>query len=150
MKTNELARMELQWRGKADDPPMGKFGDYLGRADGKISGPAINGTVMWDLFEIPGEKTCEANFQGTIETADGAAINFEILGFFSRNADDGNWRLASAIRFKTDAEQYLHLDNGLGWIAGIFDMATYRHDYEIVMPEIAGVNQLSATVGPTQ
>ena len=124
----ELGEIELKYRGKAEKPPLAKFGSYLGRGD-TITGPIVSGGIVWDLLEDRGESGCEAHFVGQITTDDKAIINFVVIGFFTPAKEQRTWSLSAAIRFQTDDSRYRSLDSCIGFIVGEFDMVTYTHLY---------------------
>ena len=80
------ARMKLKYREKHETPIAGELGDYLGRGDGRISG-AIDGDVVWDLYESQGDSVCSANLVGVIGDRGEDRLEFNILGFFKRQRD---------------------------------------------------------------
>lgn len=130
----EIARMLLTFKGKQDDPRMGRFGAYLGHGDGDITGDMITGRVFWDLYEEQGPRSCDANLVGAIVTQEAAVIEFEVMGFFKRREGTDYWDLASAVRFRTDDPRYGCFDHCVGHISGHFDMKTYAHDYRLFAP----------------
>ena len=131
MSLTEFASMTLKYRDKPEAGPEGKFATYLGRGDGTIEGCALSGAVSWDLFEDRETTGCKVNLVGTITTAEGTAVRFEVLGYFSRPDGSSSWRLASGIRFRSDDPRYAPLDNLLGVMEGEFDMQSYVHRYSI-------------------
>ena len=130
--------IELTYKkGKArilTDP--GRVGEYLGSGEGMIKGDLLNGRVHWDLFEKVEEIICESNLRGLIETEDGATIQFDTLGFFRRptRPEDNIWVNASAVTFHTDDARYTWLNEITGIWQGTFDMAAYRHSYQVYIP----------------
>jgi hypothetical protein len=114
----------------------GRVGEYLGSGEGSIKGDRVNGQVQWDLFEKVEEVVCESNLRGLIETADGAAIQFDTLGFFRRPSQEGDtiWLNVSAVTFHTDDPRYDWLNEVTGSWQGTFDMASYEHRYQIFIP----------------
>lgn len=116
----------------------GRTGKYLGSGDGTIQGEQVNGRVQWDLFEKVEETLCESNLRGLIETDDGAIIRFDTLGFFRRptRPDDSIWVNASAVTFSTDDGRYAWLNEITAIWQGTFDMAVYRHDYWVYLPDM--------------
>ncbi len=133
-----LFSAELTYReGKprAWDAP-GRTGEYLGSGDGMIRGDGMSGQVHWDLFEKVEETLCESNLRGLIQTDDGATIQFDALGFFRHPVGPGDqtWLNASAVTFHTDDTRYAWLNTVTGSWQGTFDMATYRHKYQIYIP----------------
>jgi hypothetical protein len=118
-------------------PEPGRVGDYLGSGVGTIKGERISGRVHWDLFEKVAEIVCESNLRGRIETEDGATIQFDTLGFFRRptRPEDNIWVNASAVTFHTDDARYAWLNEITGIWQGTFDMATYKHSYQVYIPD---------------
>lgn len=114
----------------------GRVGEYLGSGIGTIRGEQFNGRVHWDLFEKVEETLCESNLRGLIETDDEAIIQFDALGFFHRPAhpDDQIWVNASGVTFHTDDNRYAWLNELTGTWQGTFDMAAYRHYYQVHIP----------------
>ena len=111
----------------------GRTGEYLGSGEGTVSGDKVNGRVHWDLFEKVEPTICESNLRGLIETEDGATIRFDALGFFRRptQPDDQIWVNASAVTFHTENGRYRWLNEVTGVWRGTFDMAAYRHHYQV-------------------
>jgi hypothetical protein len=114
----------------------GRTGEYLGSGDGTIRGEQISGRVHWDLFEKVEAKGCESNLRGLIQTSDSATIQFDTLGFFRRPAqpEDHIWVNASVVTFHTHDTRYAWLSKVTGTWQGIFDMAAYRHHYQVFIP----------------
>jgi hypothetical protein len=114
----------------------GRVGDYLGSGEGTIKGDRVNGRVQWDLFEKVEEIVCESNLRGLIETEDGATIQFDTLGFFRRptRPEDNIWMNTSAVTFHTNDPRYTWLNEIAGIWQGTFDMAAYRHSYQVFIP----------------
>ncbi len=120
-------------------PGQGRVGDYIGSGEGTATGPELQGTVRWDLFESQEGAVCASNLRGVIETAEGAQIEFDSLGFFLNPAPAGGpqWLAAAAVTFATAAERYIWLNGLAGLWQGEFDMATYRHQYRVyAAPEV--------------
>jgi hypothetical protein len=101
-----------------------------------IHGDLLNGQVHWDLFEKVEEINCETNLRGLIETEDGATIQFDTLGFFRRptRPEDNLWINVSAVTFHTNDPRYSWLNENTGIWQGTFDMAAYRHSYQVFIP----------------
>ena len=148
MSLTEFASLTLKYRDKPEAAPAGKFGTYLGRGDGTIEGRMLSGAVTWDLFEDQGATACDVNLVGTITTAEGAAVRFEVLGYFSRQDGSSRWRLASGIRFQSDDPRTAPLDNLLGVMEGEFDMESYVHRYSIFISQAMAASIATALTAP--
>lgn len=129
-----LFEIELQYKPEMApvSPATGKIGEYIGSGEGCAKGK-VRGTVHWDLFEKQEDVICESNLRGLIETQDGATILFDTLGFFRRpdKPGDQTWVNAAAVRFETADERYAWLNTLIGIWQGVFDMGTYRHQYQV-------------------
>lgn len=113
--------------------PEAGIGEYLGSGNGTVAGPRVQGTIYWDLFEVVGERRCQTNFAGAIETEDGARIQFDARGYgmvIDRSRPD-EWLMTSAVQFDTVDERYDWLNKTLAVWSGKFDMVTYRHHYQV-------------------
>lgn len=130
----KVATMELHYRGKNEQPPPAVFGTYLGQGDGEIAGSLISGAVTWDLYENQSATACEVNMLGTIRTDSEREIDFDMLGFFTRDEGDPVWLLASAIKFRGPAKSGEAAVNRTGLVEGTFDTNSYTHNYRIYMP----------------
>jgi hypothetical protein len=126
-------------------PPEGRVGKLLGSGEGRAQGPRIRGTIRFSFYEegcpldpgfldapadatlAEGDYLCKTNPGGVIETDDGAAIQFDAQGFALRlEARAPTWKVASAIRFATDAPAYRCLNDVLALYEGEFDERTGR------------------------
>ena len=114
-------------------PDRGRLGEYLGSGEGAVFGQAVNGTVLWDLFQEQGEFVCEANLRGIIKVDDGAQITFEAIGHLIRPemSKPTEWFMTSSVRFKSDARHFYKLNSLLAILHGKYDMGINRHSYHI-------------------
>lgn len=104
-------------------------GMLVGSGDGTLAGPALAGSLRWTLFKQPGELVWAMSPTLQIETNDGALIRADGRGFAAREAVEArDWRVAAALRFRTDDTRYAWLDGALGLRAGDFD--SERHVLE--------------------
>jgi hypothetical protein len=128
-----LSDVELQYRQdlKPVTPPDGKIGQYIGSGDGTISGPKFQGTVRWDLYEDIGERVCQTNFAGNIDTQDNARIQFEAKGFgmVPDPSKPNDWVMSYVVRFDTADSRYAWLNKVLALWDGQFSAETYLHHY---------------------
>jgi hypothetical protein len=130
-----LFEIELQYREglEAITSPEGKLGEYLGSGDGTVRGAKLQGMIRWDLYEKLSETRCQTNFAGVIETNDGAQIQYDAKGFgmVTDKSKPNEWHMTYAVQFDTKDERYEWLNTTLGLWDGEFDMATYRHHYQV-------------------
>ena len=114
-------------------PGRGRLGEYLGSGEGAVFGQAVNGIVLWDLFQEHGEFLCEANLRGIIKVDDGAQISFDALGHLMRPemSKPTEWFMTASVRFKTDARHFYKLNNLLAILHGKYDMGANWHSYHI-------------------
>ena len=140
----KFADMELQYLGETIWVPETKLGRYIGSGEGTITGDAVAGTVRWSLFENERADVCDVSLVGTIETAvgadadgadsdaDGAGIEFEILGHSRHDPAARTWRLSAGIRFMlADGAPPPAPWPVTGIATGLFETAHRRHRYEI-------------------
>ena len=132
-------------------PPEGRVGKLLGSGDGRASGPQITGTVRFSFYEegcpldpgfldappdvtlAEGDYLCKTNPGGVIQTDDGATIQFDAQGFALRlEANAPIWKVASAIRFATDAPAYRWMNDVLGLYEGEFNERTGRGKWRVL------------------
>ena len=135
-QTRQLAHvfdLALQFRPelKPITAPNGKIGEYIGSGDGTVSGPKIQGTIRWDLYEAIGERVCQTNFAGVIDTDDKARIQFETKGFglVPDTSTPNAWVMSYAVRFDTLDSRYAWLNKGLALWDGEFNAETGVHHY---------------------
>ena len=128
-----LFDLELQYRQELNPvtSPEGKIGQYIGSGDGTVNGPKIQGTIRWDLYEDIGERVCQTNFVGIIDTDDSARIQFETKGFgmVPDPSKPNDWVMSYAVRFDTGDSRYEWLNNALALLDGEFSTETYVHHY---------------------
>jgi hypothetical protein len=115
----------LQGRSDAQPAvPVAGRHELMGSGDGSLHGPRIRGKIRWSNFEKQGERVCEMNLAGVIETEDGAHITFDSQGY-ALLADPPQWDTAGAMRFETKDERYAWLNDVLASWQGKFDPATF-------------------------
>lgn len=130
MALEHLFVAELRYESGA--PPLVTDGDgvLVGSGNGFVHGPALAGALRWTLFEQPGELVCAMSPTLRIETNDGAEIHAHGRGFAARDeADQGEWRVAATLRFRTDDPRYTWLDGALALWEGDFDARQHRARY---------------------
>lgn len=153
MSLEHLFDAELGYR--RDMPPVvpaeGREGKLLGSGEGRAEGSRIRGTVRFSFYEegcpldpgfldaptdatlAEGDYLCGTNPGGVIETDDGATIQFDAKGFALRlEAQGPMWKVASAIRFATDAPTYRWLNDILAVYEGEFDERTGRAAWRVL------------------
>jgi hypothetical protein len=98
-----------------------------------VNGPRLQGRIRWDLYERVGEVRCETNFTGVIEADDGAQIRFDTMGYgmVPDRSNPHRWHMVAAVQFDTTSTKYAWLNTVLAVWNGEFDMATYRHRYQV-------------------
>ncbi len=126
-RTNELEllfSLELHYQGPIELAPMGdKLGTLVGGGDGMLTGPRMRGTVRWSNYETTGEdQVCALQVPGIIQTHDGAEIGFEGRELAMPLSDESKqWRVAGVLRFKTDDNRYVWLNETFALTSGTFD-----------------------------
>lgn len=137
MALEHLFDAELQYQpGVAPVTDRGE-GALVGSGDGTVAGPALAGTIRWTLFEHPGELVCAMSPTLQIDTHDGAEIRAEGRGFAARDGTEANeWRVAAALRFRSDDARYAWLDGALGLWEGEFDAAHHRAQYRAYLQRV--------------
>ena len=121
-----LFALDLHYQGPIELAPMGdKVGTLVGGGDGTLVGPRVRGTVRWSNYETTGEdQVCALQVPGVIQTHDGAEIGFEGRELAMPLSDESQqWRVAGALRFKTDDHRYTWLNDTFALISGTFDYA---------------------------
>jgi hypothetical protein len=109
------------------------YGKYLGSGSGTVAG-AINGKVVWDLYEDQdAPQLHRTQFVGRITAGDGSSIDFETVGYFvPRNGAPTFWGLTSAIYFfSAQGPAFQSLQGALGVWEGDVDTRTYSHHYRL-------------------
>jgi hypothetical protein len=128
-----LFDLKMQYREALEPvtPPDGKIGQYVGSGDGTVNGPKLRGTVRWDLYEAIGERVCQTNFAGIINTDDNAQIHFETRGFgiVPDPSKPNDWVMSYAVKFDTLDARYEWLNKVLALSDGEFSAETYLHHY---------------------
>ena len=112
----------------------GKLGQFLAGGEGKISGDLVQGSIRWDLYcDHNNPADCGNTIAGVIDTDDGAVVNFEMLGYADivDPSQPHLWTMGFTSKFPTDDGRYGSLDGVLAHWTGQFNMATYRHHYEV-------------------
>jgi hypothetical protein len=126
-------------------------GELIGSGDGAVSGPKLQGKVLWSYFAAdcayklvkagiepgPGLHLCRNNPGGTIRTQDGAEIRFDARGYGLRGADPASphkWRLSAALQFATEDSRYKWLNTTLAIWEGEFDEKLRRALYRAYAP----------------
>lgn len=129
--------LDLHYQGPIELAPMGdKVGQLVGGGNGTLSGPRVRGTVRWANYETTGEDlVCALQVPGVIQTDDGAQVQFEgrefampIMGGSQR------WRVAGVLRFKTDDQRYIWLNDTFALITGTFDYEAGNAHWTAFMP----------------
>lgn len=118
-------------------------GKYLGSGTGTVAG-AINGKVVWDLYEDQdAAQLHRTQFVGRITSTDVSSINFETAGYFVPRRGAGDfWDLTSAVYFFSangPALQSLH--GALGVWEGDVDTRSFRHRYRLRLLEETGKSE---------
>lgn len=128
-----LFDLELQYRQELSPitAPDGKIGEYIGSGDGTVNGTQLRGIIHWDLYEAIGERVCQTNFAGIIDTDDSARIEFETKGFglVPDPSKPNEWVMSYAVKFDTVDSRYEWLNNVLALWDGEFNAETYQHHY---------------------
>lgn len=133
-RLKHLFDIELLFRWEM--PPVtsreARTGEYIGNGEGRIKGPRICGTVLWDLFEEREETLCRSSLVGEIETDDGAQIHFDSRGFFIKpdQLNPNRWITSASVHFDTADPRYKWLNTLLAVWEGEFDMDKGRHHYQ--------------------
>ena len=124
--------LQFQWEMSPVTSRETGEGEYIGSGEGAARGPAIHGTVRWDLFEKREETLCRSNLTGVIETDDGAQIRFDSRGFFIKpdESNPNKWITSASVHFDTADGRYEWLNTRLAVWEGEFDMGTYQHHYQ--------------------
>ncbi len=107
------------------------YGKYLGSGSGTVAG-AINGKVVWDLYEDQDAPSLHrTQFVGRITAADGSSIDFETVGYFvPRSGTPTFWDLTSAVYlYSAQGPAFQSLQGALGVWEGDVDTRTYSHRY---------------------
>jgi len=125
----KFADMTLQYQGETIWVPDTKFGAYIGSGTGEITGEALSGDVKWSLFENEAPDVCDFTLSGTILDAEGAAHEFEILGYSEHEPDTRTWRLSAGIRFTSRAPGAAY--PAVGVVTGVFVTESRTHQYEL-------------------
>jgi hypothetical protein len=122
---------------KTLSPIMPRFakahGKYLGSGSGTVAG-AINGKVVWDLYEDQdAAQLHRTQFVGRITAGDGSSIDFETAGYFvPRSGTPSLWDLTSAVYFfSAQGPAFQSLQGALGVWEGDVDTRTYSHHYRL-------------------
>ncbi len=109
---------------------------YIGSGHGAVAGPSVEGELRWSLYEEQTELVCRARRTGVIETADGATIEIEELGYFGREDQDASlWHFTGGIRFKTADERYGWLTRRPALLEGTMDLSTGRGRLSVTAPD---------------
>lgn len=141
MRDNRPHAFDVLLKYQAGKPPVrpseDRPGEYLGSGTGTIVGPALRGTVEWDLNEHTGRDACRMYFSGVIRTDDGALIMFDTLGFGSvpdPSTAPTRWTVAAAAQFESSDPRHAWLTtHPMTWV-GEFDARTYEHRYTVGFP----------------
>jgi hypothetical protein len=81
-------------------------GNLVGSGTGHIEGPArLRGTLRWSNYERSQLDYCQLTLTGTIETEDGATIQFESRGFALR-PEANKWKIVAAMHFVVGDPRY--------------------------------------------
>lgn len=113
------------------------YGRYLGSGSGTVVG-AINGKVVWDLYEDQdAPQLHRTQFVGRITVGDGSSIDFETVGYFvPRTGAPTFWNLTSAVYFfSAQGPAFQSLQGALGVWEGDVDTRTYSHHYRLRLLE---------------
>ncbi|HWZ42666.1 MAG TPA: DUF3237 family protein [Candidatus Saccharimonadales bacterium] len=112
---NQDTLFDADLQARSDQPQAvsseGREGKLIDSGDGNVRGPRIRGRLRWSNFEKVGDRLCEMNLAGIIETEDGAQIKFESKGF-ALLTKPPTWETAGTMRFTTTDKRYAWL-NGL-------------------------------------
>lgn len=134
-RLDDLFELELQfdWQMPPVTSREAGEGEYIGSGKGTARGARVNGTIRWDLFEKREETLCRSNLTGVIETHDGSQIQFDSRGFFIQpdQAKPEKWITSASVHFFTADGRYEWLNPRLAVWEGEFDMATFRHLYQV-------------------
>ena len=130
-KNNDAATLILNYQEKKTPLPVGLLGTYLGSGNGTLKFKDIEGPINWDLFENQYGNLCDANFIGTIANKDENQIPFKILGFFVKIENTNLFKFWGTICFPIEDGRAPHDNSKTGFVSGVFDMETYRHEYRV-------------------
>ena len=122
-----LFQAELQQRSEMTPAVTaeGREGKLVGSGDGSVRGSKIRGKVRWSNFEKVGDKVCQMNLAGYIETDDGARVDFDSTGY-AVLVNPPQWNTAGTMRFTTKDKRYDWLNGKLSTWRGKFDSASLR------------------------
>ena len=130
MPLEHLFDAELEYRPGMTPIVEDGEGQLIVSGDGNVSGPRLQGTLRWTLFEQPGELVCAMHPIAAIETDDGVSIGFEGWGYARRTrSEERHWQVAATLRFSTSEQRYAWLDGALGLWEGEFDAERHRARY---------------------
>jgi len=135
-----LFALELHYQGPIELAPIGdKVGQLVGGGDGTLAGPRVRGTVRWSNYETTGlDQVCALQVPGVIQTHDGAEIRFEGREFAMPLSEGSQqWRVAGALRFKTDDLRYAWLNDTFALVSGTFDYETGLAHWTAFVPRHA-------------
>ena len=121
-------------------PPVTKVenaGELVGSGTGQIDGPRLRGTLRWSNFERSWSDHCQLTVAGTIETDDGAIIQFDSRGFALPHSASV-WKVASAVHFVVDDPRYRWLQATPAIWEGEYDATTATAQYRAYAPLPSG------------
>lgn len=128
LRVSLVYRPEMPRATDIDDPDR----KYIGSGDGQVTGSALSGSVIWDLFEEQGDTVCDARLVGVIETENQEKVSFETIGLFKRpDPKSSKWHLASDALFTAPAGAYTWLHEARAKWMGFVDAESYRHEYAV-------------------
>ena len=126
MNLSPLFEMELHYDW-TDFVSYGTGGQYIGVAEGTVSGDRLHGTIK--TVNVPAKRPDNVNcpaFRGIIATDDGAKIYFEFNGIALLRPEDNARIFTTSLSLRTGDARYGWANNTVGAVEGILNTTTDR------------------------